>query len=97
MTRYEVTLEHPDHGKFLLVYAGRKSRHALITDLRTRYHLITQFLGYETRMWRNVGEAAAGLMCNEGWKIRYSGRTQRDAETEGELQWFREATLPTQS
>lgn len=88
MTRYEVTLRHPDKGKFLHSYTPRKSRSGLINTLRRHSEEIKRFTASDD--WRVRGKASEGIMSGNGWILSFSGRTQATALIEGELPWYRD-------
>lgn len=91
-TRYEAILEHPDKGRFLFLYFGRKSRQALVRWLQTHRDPVVKFTGSD--QWKKADIAAGGVEAHNGWVLRFSGRTQKTAQTEGELPFYLHTDTP---
>lgn len=84
-TRYELVIEHADGRRYLLAYRMRKTRRSMIDCLRDNAAavLATAGLGDDARF--TCGKRVSdGLTIGE-WRIRFSGRTQRETRTAGEL------------
>jgi len=88
-TRYEIVAQKG--GVALLVaYTSRRSLRTLVRACQAVGRDLLAALGglpEDSVMTRRSGEIVLDL---SGWTIRYSGRTQREAELEGELPWVRD-------
>lgn len=89
-TRYEVVAikqEPIGETRVLIGYTARHSRHGLLAACRQRGEVMIKALGLnDTSMLFPAKRAADGFDIDK-WSIRFSGRTQRDAILEGELQY----------
>lgn len=85
-TRYEVELVHPDGRRVLLGYTARKSRPGLRALARPRVAAIWRWLGVPQGSETTWAKRGPEIRVWGGGAIRFSGRTQRDAIMEGELQ-----------
>jgi hypothetical protein len=81
-TLYELAAIHPDGRRILIAYCGRRSRHGLLDACRGHAAALVALTGDKT-----IGFAprAAGGATMGDWSIRFTGRTERDAIMEGEL------------
>lgn len=87
-TMYEAKIEHDDYGTYLFMYLGRKSGRGLRDAFRNNHMMIGSFAGEGD--WFTSEKAADGIESDTGWRIKFTGRTRRDAENEGELPWYRD-------
>ena len=81
-TKYEVIAEHPEYRSILLGYTGRKSFQGLLVAARQHGEQLVDLLGLTTD--HRADRQGSTLLLGNGWSIRFSGRTQREAYTEGE-------------
>lgn len=85
-TRYEVVAVHLTgaYRSFLIGYTARKSLPGLLATIRMNGEKLCNLLGVtdDHRMNKLPGSA---LDLGNGWTVKFSGRTQRDAYLEGEL------------
>lgn len=79
-TRYEITVTHDDGRSFLVAYAARRSRSGLASAVRddARWDALVRITGVTG--WEYAKRAVDGIY-GDGWTIRFTGRTQRDAQT----------------
>lgn len=80
-TRYEIAATKGER-RILVGYTARKSRHGILAMLRQR--------GAEMIERLEIGESDLlttdkGALLVSGWRIAFTGRTQRDCIMEGEL------------
>ena len=79
-TRYEITARHADGRELLVVYTSQKSRNGLLKAIRGNASVLfpedALFYGLSAKPLPHV------TCCN--WIIGFSGRTQRQAYSEGE-------------
>ena len=81
-TRYEVVLARQTGEKVLVGYTGRKSRKGLLNALRRHPDAVIELVGGE-----NVATfTKEGLSFSSGWTAKFSGRTERDAILQGEIE-----------
>ncbi len=80
ITRYEVALSRGTDS-YLVAYTPRKSRAGLLDALRSRAERIVEITGSETFGIQD----ARTLTLDDGWVVRFTGRTQIDAQDHGEL------------
>ena len=79
-TRYEVVALHPtDYRSMLIGYTSRHSLRGLIDMLSHNAASFFKLVG-ETTCRRENGQ----LICANGWIVRFTGRTQREAYLNGE-------------
>lgn len=80
-TRYELVLTNGNET-MLLQYTSKKSMRGLVKSCQSRIEALRHFMGPDFILMRvpKLMEAQGG-----GWTIRFSGRTQREAITHGEL------------
>ena len=84
-TRYEIAATHPDGRRLLIAYTPRVSRHGLLAAMRHNAGAVIAVLGIgdaDTITWGTQPRPHA-ITC--GWRVEFTGRTQRDARSEGEL------------
>jgi hypothetical protein len=79
-TRYEVLALHPENYRSMLI--GYTSRHSLRGLVDIFYQNAAAFIRLvgETRGTRVDGK----VVCDNGWIVQISGRTQREAYLSGE-------------
>lgn len=85
-TRYELVLEH-DGARYLVQYTSQRSRRGLLASARTMADHIVRIAGGDEITF--ASRAADGAMVN-GWKLHFSGRTQRECILAGELPFVAE-------
>ena len=84
-TYWEAIVER-ESQRYLLAYIPRKTRRALFNAVRNRGEAFARFTGVD----RVMNAENLGLETSTSWRVRYSGRTMRDARNEGELPYFKE-------
>ena len=87
-TRYEIIATNGER-RYLIQYNARRSAPGLIASVKARGPLILRRLEIPPDApfsWIQRGRDAA-IKLGE-WSIRFSGRTQRDAILEGELEFL---------
>lgn len=84
MTRYEIAARHTDGRAFLLCYLARKTRVAIIDAMLDRGPAVAAALGIDKDLSWTWLPKSKEYACG-GWRIGFTGRTQRDALQEGEL------------
>lgn len=87
MTRYEIAARHPDGRQYLIAYAVRVSRPGLMDALRGVGEAIIQKCevgGKDMMSFHTTPRIHAAV---SGWTIGFTGRTQLQAKSEGELAW----------
>ena len=85
-TRYELAAEHPDGRKIRVLYTSRKGRAGILAALRQRFAVLAPILGDGQAIPIQWGKRAADGCTAGQWRIRFTGRTQRDAIIAGELE-----------
>ena len=82
-TRYEIIAEHQDGAKVFVMY-GQKTKRAMESGLieNDRIYLLAKATGTRAESWR----VSADGITSGGWRVKPSGRTQRSAITEGEME-----------
>ena len=92
-TRYELAAIHGDGTTRVLIgYTSRQSRSGIMAKCRQHGELVCKLTcptGEEIMSWPKP--ASSGMRIGSDWSIRFTGRTQRDAILEGELQSLTEA------
>jgi hypothetical protein len=86
-TRYELAIAKGDQ-KFLVCYSMRTGRHAILKSLQQRSQAIlgaTNLSDEALLAWKTP--AREGAMLGD-WAVRFTGRTQREAISAGELPWI---------
>lgn len=86
-TLYEAEIIRPDGTKALLAYCGRRSKQGLIEALDKRAPHALRFLGAPRHARVERERGSPDVKIEGGGMIRFSGRTQREAIIEGELQY----------
>ncbi len=84
-TRYEIVLEAPDGRKWLVAYSARKTLSALRGCLCKRAEAALRIMQKTAPQMRRLHGARFrwGFAYDiDGWSLYYSGRTQRDAQTD---------------
>lgn len=84
-TRYELAATHADGRKVLIAYSPRRNRQGLLAAARERGELLVKLAGTDSITFAKL---AAGGATMGAWSIKYTGRTQREAYTEGELPYI---------
>jgi len=89
-TKYEITaLEmSPNGGCYLIAYSGQRSRAGLLIAMRKFGDELVEKLGVTDDhkiTWAGGLRSSATLA---GWIISFTGRTQKEAQREGELPWI---------
>ena len=92
-TKYEIIVECVDDGlKYLLVYSARWTRAVSRSEIQRFINDIETVTGVSPKEWKcgnRVGDPITGTSIDgREWRIRKSGRTQRDAYCNGELPWI---------
>jgi hypothetical protein len=84
-TRYEIVLTNGAQA-YRIAYTMRRSRHGLIVASRAAFDEIKAISG-SANGWVTLGKKAADPIgiTDTAWSIRWSGRTQREAISDGEL------------
>ena len=83
-TCYELALISPDGQRFLACYTDRRTRRML-------YHAATERWGISARArvtvadWKWCDRALDGIYTDSGWRLAWTGRTEREAINNGEL------------
>ncbi len=75
-TCYELTAEHLDGRRLLVAYTDRKTRHTLCMALQDRIEHVDRVIQTRAVDWC---DRAAGGAVMAGWRICWSGRTEREA------------------
>jgi hypothetical protein len=86
-TRYELVAEHPDGRRLLVRYTSRLGRRGLFDALQQDSARLCAVLGADAI---HFGTRAGDGGTMGEWKIRFTGRTQREAIIDGELQFYAE-------
>ncbi len=85
-TRYEIVATNAKDGRKVLVgYTPRKGREGIFQMLAKNGEAWVKFSGAEDITF---GKRVSDGAVSGDWKLNFSGRTQRDARTEGELVFF---------
>lgn len=91
-TRYEIAAAHRDGRHFLIGYTPRRSLPGLLAAMRNAGAAIIDALAIgEADMIDLFTRPSIHATVSNGWTVRFSGRTQREAETLGELPWVGDA------
>jgi len=103
-TGYEMALEGPNGERYLICYLHGPSHSHAIRALtkpvdaetqQTRLDWISKIAGADTETWRTPTKRTTVWECiaesNNGWKVRLTHRTQREAYIAGELPYARTA------
>ena len=89
-TRYELTLSNGT-TTYLVCYSMRKSRSSL-------YHIACKWADRIKKVTGTVEIIFAQTVAGGGrlgdWTLKFSGRTQRDAQYAGEHPWLGDVPLP---
>lgn len=86
-TRYELVAEKGDE-RILIAYSMRTGRRALLTAAQKHGHALLAMMKLDDNTkFEFLKPAAKGAKVGD-WTIRFSGRTQRDAISNGELPWI---------
>ena len=86
-TAYEVCLWHPDGRRYLIGYVGRRNRLGIVKALQRvgeRVLAITN-MSEDDRFAFDKGGKQAQLTAT-GWRFGITGRTERDAISQGECE-----------
>lgn len=89
-TRYETIVTAPDGARYLLLYSARASLPGLLSCLRQRGAELCGRIGADdsARCSKIRGGRFPVMSLDNGWTAGYSGRTQLQARSEGELPWI---------
>ena len=85
-TRYELVAEHPDGRRVLVRYTSRDNRRGLYGALTQDCEGICAFFGTDAITFGK--RSADGATMGE-WRLRFTGRTQREAILAGELPFYK--------
>lgn len=88
LTRYEVVLVDPDGEKYRLGYTPQPSRRGLLRQARCYGDRVVRVAGLTVNLpfaWRGKGRLGFVADLGNGWTIRFTGRTERDAIVGGEI------------
>ena len=88
-TRYEITARHADGRELLVVYTSQKSRNGLLKAIRGNAGVLFA----EDEIYGPIFARPLPHMRCGDWLIAFSGRTQRQAYSEGERPFVLE-TVP---
>jgi len=88
-TRYELAVKHTDGREYLLSYCFRKTRRTILNIAYKFGPELVKLTGTEDITFAK--KATAGATMGE-WKIVWTGRTQRNAYSEGELTFILNVT-----
>ena len=77
--------------RVLIAYCGRRSRSGLLAACRNRGALVIALTGSENI---EFGKRASDGATMGPWQIRFTGRTERDAIMEGELEYIGSVAQP---
>ncbi|MCH7923279.1 MAG: hypothetical protein IH975_09630 [Nitrospinae bacterium] len=93
-TRHEIELRHDDGRAYLVGYVARTTGQALRETVQEpeRWAAITRITGRDAFAIVNPRSVAEGYR-QAGWTLRYSGHTQRDRRSTGELPFILDAKL----
>ena len=80
-TLYELVAKHPDGRSYLIRYTHRRSRDALLKNLRHYGETVARLMGPTVTF---ASHAADGATVGD-WRVSWTGRTERDALRDGEL------------
>src|SRR3990167_3909294 len=81
-TLYELAVWHADGRKYLIAYTNRRVRDALFNAVCNRAEHMRRITGEASITFAK--RAQDGATMGE-WKVNWTGRTQRDACSHGEL------------
>lgn len=79
-TRYEVAATHPDGRRLLVVYTPRKSRRGILAFNPNTARALVAVCGADS-----FTKGKGGAILIGEWTVDFTGRTQREALTVGEL------------
>lgn len=84
-TKYELAITHPNGSSYLIRYTNRRNRTGMWDCLYQVAQAITDLTGtdYVDPAWLVKDGATVGE-----WTIHFTGRTQRDAIINGELEFI---------
>lgn len=97
ITRYEITAVHPDGRKWLVGYTPRKSRPGLLAAMRNVAAPLMNKLPIGDADKIEWGTKPLPWASVSGFKIAFTGRTQLDAQREGELPFIAKDWVKTQA
>lgn len=89
-TRYEVVAEHPDGRRYLIGYTS-PTRPGMLRMIRQNGQAVVDRLGLtQAAVMTWGGKGRLGHFATIGdWKVRFTGRTQRDAIIGGEVEFVK--------
>ena len=87
-TRYELIGEGPGGERVLIAYSMRTGRLAVLQSMQKHGPKIIELLGLDDKAMLTWEKPAARGARIGAWSFRFSGRTQRDAISNGELPWI---------
>lgn len=83
-TRYELVMRHTKTGeKRRVCYTARRNRRGLFDAMRSNGEALVRITGAQEFTFGTGSTATIG-----DWSVSFSGRTQREAISNGELRWF---------
>ncbi len=84
LTRYEMVAEHDD-DRYLIAYNVRATRQRLHAELFSDAVRLRILDGAEGAFIETTGKGRQTAFHVNGWTVRWSGRTEREAIQSGEL------------
>lgn len=91
-TRYELAISRGSEN-YLVLYCGRKTRQSLYKCCVQKAEALARLAGTSTLHFAK--RVADGATMGD-WAIKFTGRTQRQAEQEGELPFVWKVDAPQQ-
>jgi hypothetical protein len=83
-TLYELAIENGD-TRYLLMYCSNRCRRTILEVAQKHCAALIRLTGDQGINWL---DKAAGGATMGAWRIRWTGRTQRDAASTGKLAWI---------
>ena len=91
-TRYEVTITPYGKEPLLFIYATRHSGSGLASAIRNQFDHLKEKTGCASWAGSRQGKGPNGVsFSGSGYRIEFSGYTERDRRGGGELPWYRDA------
>jgi hypothetical protein len=88
MTRYEIAIRDNGRATYLVGYTPRLSRRGLLDAMRKVGPAIVDRLGITDSDVLTLPTQPRPFCQVGGWRIGFTGRTQRDAKNERPLPWI---------
>lgn len=85
-TKYEIVASHADGRHVFIGYSGQRSKHGLLRMLQHNGELNIARLGLTDES--KVASLPNSRIQVGDWIVAFSGRTQREAITAGEMPWL---------